>query len=317
MAGKRERKKNRKFYQKKRYYALAILAVLIGFIYQFSKFRTSDASYRYFFENQGYENFAVDTIQMDGRKVRYVVAGDTNLPLLMMIHGTPASSTFWQGFFKDSTLRANFRMAAIDRPGYGYSGFGKLITDLKWQSDALERVFKKIDHPDNKKVQILASSYGGSVAAKYAMDHPNEVDGIIFQSSSLLPGIEKTYRFSYITRGDWISWILPTTIRMANTEKLGHAKELQKIQNGWPNITSHVVFLHGDADGLVYPENAKVAYDNCCNAKSRKLVMFEDRGHDLYWTRRNDLITQLLDLKEKVASTDFEEEEFLFVSSDQ
>ena len=230
--------------------------------------------------------------------MRYVWAGPQEKPLLLMVHGSPSSSSFWQAFFEDSLLRREYRLAAVDRPGFGYSNFGKPIHDLDLQAQLCAKAIKELK--PNSGVYVLASSYGGSVTAKLAMNESELIDGIVFQSSSLIPEAEKTYSFTHWTKGRFISSLLPTTIRMANEEKLRHSSELAKIQNGWSKIKAHIVFLHGSDDGLIYPINAFKAKEMAINAESSELKIFEGRGHDLYWTERPALISTLIRMKKNI-----------------
>ncbi|MCB9245109.1 MAG: alpha/beta hydrolase [Flavobacteriales bacterium] len=287
----------RPFYRKKRFYALIGFVSLMVFIYKFSEFRTSDRVYLKFFETSGYSSYGVDTVKFSGTKMRFVWAGESEKPLLLMVHGSPSSSSFWKGLFEDSMLRDEFKLIAVDRPGYGYSNFGKLNPDLNVQAELIARVIHKIN--SDQEVFILASSYGGSATARLAMNYPDLIDGVIFQSSSLIPGAERTYAFTHWTKGPFISKLLPTTIRLANEEKLGHSRELERIQSDWDKITAHTIFLHGTDDSLVYPDNAIIAHEKAINARSRDLVFFEGRGHDLYWTRRNELRDAIFGIKQK------------------
>jgi len=288
----------RAIYKKKRYYFLIIFIGLMMAFYKFSEFRSSDSSFTQLFESEGYESYKVDRVEHADRVMRYVWAGSKSKPALIMIHGSPSSSAFWKAFFRDSTLRSEYRLVAVDRPGYGFSNFGTIEPDIEIQAELVEEVIREID--EGNGVYMLASSYGGPVAAKAAMDLGDEVDGVIFQSSSLIPGEETTYKFTHWTKPQWIANLLPTTIRMANEEKLSHRAALTKIEDGWSKIRSHIVFLHGADDGLVYPTNSKVASKRSVNAKSNKIHIFPGRGHDLYWTERPALIDQLVNLKRRV-----------------
>lgn len=276
---------------------MALIMGFIAFIYKFSEFRTSDKAYLEFLGEAGYEEYGIDRVQRGDDMMRYVWAGEAGKPILLMIHGSPSSSSFWKGFFMDSLLRKEFRLVAVDRPGYGYSNFGKLNPDLTDQAELVHDALLKL--VTDEEVFTLASSYGGPVAARLAMIHPDMVDGVIFQSSSLIPKEERTYAFTHWTKGAFLSKLLPVTIRLANEEKLSHASELEKIQGDWDKITAHTVFLHGSEDALVYPENATRAHALVENAQSKELIFFQGRGHDLYWTRRTELRQAILGIKQK------------------
>jgi len=285
------------YYRKKRFYLLILSTAFLIFVYNFSQFRTSDSKFEQLFSENGYEDFGIDRVAIGTSMMRYVWAGSDDKPVLLMIHGSPSSSSFWKAFFEDEQLKSNYKLVAVDRPGFGYSNFGKLLPDIKKQSDLVAAVISEVE--TGKGNYVLASSYGGPVAASLAMENNDRIDGIVFQSSSLIPEKEKTYDFTFWTRPKWIAALLPTTIRMANDEKWSHARELAKIQKGWDKIRAHIIFLHGSDDGLIYPKNATIAKELAVNAESSEIKFFEGRGHDLYWTERDALKSVLLNLKEK------------------
>ena len=303
----------RPIYKKKRYYILIIFIGLMMAFYKFSEFRTSDSSFTQLFEQEGYQSHDVDRVFHKGRVMRYVWAGARSKTTLIMIHGSPSSSAFWSAFFRDSTLRSEYRLVEVDRPGFGYSNFGTIEPDIEIQAELVQKVIEEID--EGNGVYILASSYGGPVAASVAMKMGEHVDGVVFQSSSLIPGEETTYAFTHWTRPTWIANLLPTTIRMANEEKLSHRDALDRIQKGWSKIKSHIVFLHGSDDGLVFPANAKIASTKSINAKSNEIRIFQGRGHDLFWTERPALIEELINLKRRVIAYDQNPEDGKLIGS--
>lgn len=284
-------------YRRKRFWIAIIALGLIFGIYSLAEFRSSDSEYKRFLAENGYDQFGVDTVQSSLGIMRYIWAGEYSKPLLVMVHGSPSSSSFWKALFKDDLLRKEFQMVAVDRPGYGYSDFGQLLPDLSQQAHLMAGVIKKLGA--RREVFVLASSYGGSSAARLAMLYPELIEGLVFQSSSLIPNAERTYAFTHWTKGMWISRLLPSTIRMANEEKLGHARELMKIQKDWDRVKAHTVLMHGADDKLVFPENAFKAHELLTHARSRELRIFEGRGHDLYWTRRTDIRDALIHLRHK------------------
>src|SRR5689334_22139748 len=64
-------------------------------------------------------------VSLAGRNIHYVSTGPDTLPTLVFIHGTPASWFRFEKLMLDAELRSRFKMVSIDRPGFGYSDFGK------------------------------------------------------------------------------------------------------------------------------------------------------------------------------------------------
>ncbi len=242
--------------------------------------RTSDTKLQKMFSSSIYqpEVHYYDTL---GRTIRYVTLGKDSLPTLLLVHGSPASLSSWKHLMQDTALLKQVRLVLVDRPGYGYSGFGKPELSIAQQSTLLSSLLYKSQN--NKPLLVMGASYGGPVAARLAMDHPEAVQGLILLSASIAPKQEKTYRISYPANWRALRWAVPTTLRMANFEKLGHEAELTTLLPLWNNITANVLVIHGDADKLIYPPNAAFAKEQMQNAQV-EVMMLPGMGHALEFT---------------------------------
>ncbi|HMQ48775.1 MAG TPA: alpha/beta hydrolase [Saprospiraceae bacterium] len=290
--------------RKKRYYALLLALGFLAWVWSFMDMRLSAEAFQEALADNPYGYQAdVCAIEGDGRTLCYTEIGNDSLPLIVFIHGAPSSSSFWKDMLKDSLLLSKAKLLAVDRPGYGYSGYGKPETSVRKQASLIARLIQE-KSALHSAIILHGSSYGGTVAARIAMDFPHLVDGLLLQSASVAPGKEKTYQFTYITENTWLRWLLPGSIHVANQEKLTHQIELDSMANLWNRIKAAVVVLHGKSDGLIYPENAFFAQERLTNASFLDVKVLENRKHDLLWTRRDLLIKsleQLLHLGEKQA----------------
>ncbi|WP_373512493.1 alpha/beta fold hydrolase, partial [Persicitalea sp.] len=194
---------------------------------------------------------AIHRYKVKDRKVRFVEFGRDSLPVTILVHGAPSSLSFFNSLYADTALTNHTMLVGVDRPGYGYSGFGKSVISVKEQARILQPLISHYAR-QGRKVNLAASSYGGAVIAKLAMDNPNKVGGILFISSSLAPGEEHTYPISYVIDSPWFGWFFPTILRVANDEKLHHRQALEDIEDGWGRIKARIIMLHGNADQLIY-----------------------------------------------------------------
>ena len=218
------------------------------------------------------------------RRLRYLQIGQDPLkPLLVFIHGAPSSSAWWITMMRDSALRAEANILAIDRPGYGGSGLGQPMTSVREQAENVAAVIRTRRQP-GQKIVVHGSSYGGTVSARLAMDFPHLVDGLLLQSASMAPKQEHTYWITHPTSHWSLSWLLPSGINTANHEKLAHQVELEKMASGWQNIDAPTVILHGTDDWLIYPRNAYYACDKLINAPTVVHHMVKGKQHDLLYT---------------------------------
>ncbi|MBN8820542.1 MULTISPECIES: alpha/beta hydrolase [unclassified Spirosoma] len=231
------------------------------------------------------------------RTIRFIETptqpGDSALPVVLFVHGAPSSLSFFSDFFKDTMLLNRAQLVAVDRPGYGFSDFGRVETSIIRQAEYLQPLidrYKKAPY-----LMIVGSSYGGSVSARLAMNNPDWVDHVVFVSSALGPGLERTYPISYFADSPLIRWGVPPLLRLANDEKLAHRKALEAILPDWPKIRASITMLHGQLDELVYPTNISFAQQHLVNAKVKQFLLPENR-HDIVFNKREYMTQIILDI---------------------
>ncbi len=282
--------------QRKRTYLSLALFGIVAWAYQALGTRMSDEQ---ILNRLGDNPFGLEAsiqyVQTGNRKVRYVEIGYDSLPLIVFIHGAPSSSSFWEGLLRDTQLLGRAKLLAVDRPGYGYSGYGQAVVSVQKQAALLAPILRK-KRQIHQTIIVHGSSYGGTVSARLAMDYPDLVDGMLLQSSSNKPDAEATYWISYPTSHWSLRWLIPGALRVANAEKLSHSIQLKQMAEGWKRITSAVIILHGLNDRLILPENARYAHTRLINAAFLKIKMAAGSRHDLLWTQRELLIGSLKEL---------------------
>ncbi|MFD1141296.1 alpha/beta fold hydrolase [Larkinella insperata] len=230
---------------------------------------------------------------VNGRTIRYMEteeAGQDTLPVVLFVHGAPSSSSFFSNFFKDTTLLNRAHLVAVDRPGYGYSDFGRVETSIIKQAKLLQPLIDR--YRKAAFFMIVGSSYGGSVSARLAMNNPDLIDHVVFVSSALGPGLERTYPISYFIDKPPLRWLMPPLLMLANDEKLAHRKALTEILPDWHKIKAAVTFLHGQRDDLVYPTNVSFARSHLVNADSKEFLLPENR-HDIVFNKR-EYMTEII-----------------------
>lgn len=286
------------------------LRIIVGFIVffiiacfvfdHFVQFRMSDNELLSFFA-ENHIRGEIRYYTSHDRKIRYVSIGDNGLPALFFIHGSPSSLSIYRDYYKDSLFLRTFKMYAVDRPGYGNSGFGEPEPSIEKQVEMIEPIIdslNKIKHP----LIIVAGSYGTSVACRLVMHHPNLVDGLVLIAPSLAPGEEKVYRFTNIVESPLLNWLIPRMFKSANTEKIHHREELVKMLPYWSKITIPVIYMQGEKDGLVYTSNAAFAKQYLINAPYLEIHFFKGKPHFIPFSERpyiREKILQMLQLTGK------------------
>ncbi|GAB4023435.1 alpha/beta fold hydrolase [Spirosoma koreense] len=222
-----------------------------------------------------------------------VQPGDSSLPVVLFVHGAPSSLSFFNEFFKDTTLLNRAQLVAVDRPGYGFSDYGRVETSIIRQAELLQPLIDR--YRKAPYLMVVGSSYGGSVSARLAMNNPGRVNHVVFVSSALGPGLERTYPISYFADSPLIHWGVPPLLRLANDEKLAHRQALEAILPDWPKIRSNITMLHGQRDELVYPTNVSFAQAHLVNARVKQFLLPENR-HDIVFNKRQYMTEILLDI---------------------
>jgi pimeloyl-ACP methyl ester carboxylesterase len=230
-----------------------------------------------------------------GRKLRYVSIGSDSLPTLLFIHGSPASMSLYRGRFSDKTILKTFHVLALDRPGYGYSGFGRPEPSIQKQSEMIKPLLDSLyqaKHP----IIVVGGSYGAPIACRLAMDHPDLVDALELTGPAIGPGREKIFWFAPIIERPAIRWFIPRMFQSANTEKLHHREELEKMLPYWKKIHVPVMYLQGAKDNLIDTSNAGFAREHLINVPYLNIYFFPNRHHYLAqyeWPTIKNRIMQL------------------------
>jgi pimeloyl-ACP methyl ester carboxylesterase len=228
--------------------------------------------------------------EVDGRIIRYFITGTAGKPSLILLHGSPSSLSAWRDLFTDSIFLHRYQLIAFDRPGYGYSDFGRTETNLQKQVSLIQPIVDSLTV--GKGAILLGSSYGGPVAAQLAMNLPDRFRQLVLLSASVEPNREKTYYISYAMVLPVLKYLFPPTFRMSSEEKMTHAEQLQTLQD-WSRIKADVLLIHGNRDDLIYYENALYARKWLSSVTRVTLVTMNGKGHSIIFSRP-DFIKKIL-----------------------
>ncbi len=233
---------------------------------------------------------AVHHIKTPNGNLRYVEvrdsisiirSGDITRTNVLLIHGAPSSLRIWMSYLTDTALTHHVNLYAMDRPGYGYSDFGRADTSILSQADAMISILDR--HPG--PWVVFGSSYGGPIAAVLAARRPDKVRAMLLTSPSLAPGEEKIYPISYTVRRKALGWFFPAIFRVANAEKLSHKNALAEAVPYYAQVLAPVTYIHGGQDSLIYPSNAAFA-KKTFTGTTIKFIRLENRPHFFTYTEQ-------------------------------
>jgi pimeloyl-ACP methyl ester carboxylesterase len=124
----------------------------------------------------------IDRVEADGVRVFYRAAGDPSAPVVLLLHGFPASSFMFRELIP--RLVSDYRVIAPDLPGFGFTdvpaerkyvySFDGLASTIAAFTQAL-----KID-----RYAIYVFDYGAPTGLRLAMAHPERVSAIVSQNGN-------------------------------------------------------------------------------------------------------------------------------------
>jgi pimeloyl-ACP methyl ester carboxylesterase len=125
---------------------------------------------------------SIHKIEADGVNVFYRSAGDSSAPVVLLLHGFPASSFMFRELIP--RLANAYRVIAPDLPGFGFTevppdrhyvySFDQLALTIEAFTKAL-----KID-----RYAIYVFDYGAPTGFRLAMAHPERVTAIVTQNGN-------------------------------------------------------------------------------------------------------------------------------------
>jgi pimeloyl-ACP methyl ester carboxylesterase len=240
--------------------------------------------------------FQINRYISGNRTLRSLEIGSDSLPIVLFIHGGLGTAWGFNKYLKDSALLKHFKMIAIDRPGHGYSDFGKTTVSVEKQAQLVLPLLQKMK-ASGQKIIIVGHSYGGTLAARIAMDYPDIADVLVLSCAAIDAESEGKLGFTKPLDFWAIRWMMPKNFIIANDEKIAHANECRQMLPFWSKIHVPTVYIHGRNDKIVPFTNAAFAKKQLTNAPSVKFVLKDDLPH-IYYMSNIDLIkNELLELK--------------------
>jgi len=277
---------------KKRYILLALLCFPFIFMHSCVKFRTSDKKTLKEFKEAGIPvNIDYFQTSSHAKKVRVVTTSEEKDTTILFIHGAPGSADAFYDYLKDSVLLQKARLVTIDRPGYGYSDFGKSLTSIKAQAEVVREI---CDAYNFQNIILVGHSFGGPIAA-YVPTLTNKIDGVLMLAPAIDPDNEKILWIANFARWKATKWLIPRSLAVAGDEKFSHVAELQKLSDVWQNITIPVVHIHGEKDGIVPYENLAFATANF-DSLYFKSISIPEENHFIPWTQKPLVLEEILGL---------------------
>jgi pimeloyl-ACP methyl ester carboxylesterase len=234
------------------------------------------------------------TINVTGHNLHYAKTGSDSLPTLFFVHGTPGSWDAFANYMQDADLLQHYRMVSVDRPGFGYSDFGKAL-NLARQSEIISPLFYKLQN--NKPMYLVGHSLGGPMIIKLAADNANIFKALVLISGSIDPTEEKPERWRPVIFNTPFNLIVPGAFKPSNKELWYLKNDLVLLKNDFTKINEAVYFIHGNKDTWVPPGNVAYGVSLLKNATHVDSLMIADGNHFIPWTKFAEIKQLLLNMK--------------------
>jgi pimeloyl-ACP methyl ester carboxylesterase len=125
---------------------------------------------------------SIRKIEADGVQVFYRMAGDPSAPVLLLLHGFPASSFMFRELIP--RLADQYRVIAPDLPGFGFTEV-PAQRNYKYSFDALAQTLGAFTEALKiKSYALYVFDYGAPTGFRLAMAHPERVVAIVSQNGN-------------------------------------------------------------------------------------------------------------------------------------
>lgn len=121
--------------------------------------------------------------EVEGIRIFYREAGSPELPVLLMLHGFPASSFYFRTLIP--LVAGRFHVIAPDYPGFGHSDMpevDKFVYSFDHLADLMQGF---LDAKAITRCAIFMQDYGGPVGMRLATRHPERITGLVFQNANV------------------------------------------------------------------------------------------------------------------------------------
>ena len=168
---------------------------------------------------------------------------------LVMFPGTPSRKYLFDRIL--NLAPDDLEVVLLMRPGF-QKGARAAFLDFNDQV-AVARPF--LD--DDKKVVTLGVSYGGQLALKCALDHPEKVKGVVTAAALVTEPRSWVQPFVDLGGQPVVRRLVPRTLHHSRAEVAGRRGQIGPLFARLKELKAPVTILHGDVDHLVALQDAR------------------------------------------------------------
>ena len=130
-------------------------------------------------------------VEIEGGRLHLVELGSPDAPPVVLLHGASGNLSDMRLALGDR-LAASHRVILIDRPGHGWSGRpgGSADASPARQAKVIHQALKTVGVGP---AVVVGHSWSGALATAYALDHPQDVAGLVLLAPVTHPWHGSTY----------------------------------------------------------------------------------------------------------------------------
>ena len=228
--------------------------------------------------------------------------------VLLVVHGLAEHSGRYSNLV-NYFVPKGYAVCSFDLRGHGKSeGVPGYVERFSYYLDDLKAFFNKVRHDqENTKIFMVGHSVGGTIATAYALEHQQELDGLILSGATLKAGASITSLTILVAR--ILSLILPRMgVQVIDASTISRDKAvvdayvndplvyrgkisarlgaelidaMEKLPSRMSEITLPVLILHGVDDRLSNPAGSKILYERAAS-KDKTLKLYEGFYHEIF-----------------------------------
>lgn len=285
---------DRKFKWWKLILILLIVLVCIGWYFVAgNSMRFTDIQVSDYFKERNVE-YKINNIKAATGGLRFISSGLQSTDAettIIFIHGAPGASDSFYSYLADLSLIDKAQLISLDRPGYGYSSYGKPTVSITDQAEAVMSIIKSIQ---SKKIILVSHSYGCAVAGVLAAQRPDLIQANVMLCPVIDPAAEKIFFFSSWPSLPMIKNLFSGAIQVSSFEKMSHAAELEDIEYLWSKTEVPTMLYHGEKDWIAPIENAYYL-DDKIDSTFLTVDVDKEASHFIVWEQHDKVVQKILE----------------------
>ena len=275
---------------KPKFIILYLFIAYIIFCQSCLTFRTTYKQTKAFFDSNKV-NYLDSSIQFENYTTHFIETGSKNKPTIVFIHGSPGSWDAFKHYLVDSALLQSFRLISLDRPGFGYSNFGK-AQNLEKQTQIIAHFIQTIHN--KQPIFVVGHSIGGAVVISLGCQKQLHINKIIVLAGAEDPKAEAPETWRAFLKTPPFRYLIPRVLSTANDELWWLKKDLYLLQPQLVHFKTNVLIIHGENDQLVPYKNVAYLQKELKHATSLSVISIPKENHFIPWTQFQLIQQELL-----------------------